>query len=38
MLPFWQQKFLPPDDPALYDRLAAWRKARTDEVMTQELP
>lgn len=25
-------------DPALYDRLAAWRKARTDEVMTQELP
>src|SRR5690348_3463508 len=25
-------------DSALYDRLAAWRRARTDEVMTQELP
>ena len=25
-------------DPALYERLAAWRKARTDEVLTQELP
>lgn len=26
------------NDAALYERLAAWRKARTDEVMTQELP
>src|ERR1700758_5458256 len=26
------------NDSALYDRLAAWRKACTDEVMTQELP
>ena len=25
-------------DAALYERLAAWRKARTDEVMIQELP
>jgi 5-(carboxyamino)imidazole ribonucleotide mutase len=25
-------------DGALYERLAAWRKARTDEVMIQELP
>ena len=25
-------------DAALYERLAAWRKERTDEVMTQELP
>jgi 5-(carboxyamino)imidazole ribonucleotide mutase len=25
-------------DAALYDRLAAWRAARTQEVMTQELP
>lgn len=26
------------NDGALYERLAAWRKARTDEVLTQELP
>jgi len=26
------------NDQALHERLAAWRKARTDEVMTQELP
>ena len=25
-------------DPALYDRLAAWRAARTQEVLEQELP
>ena len=25
-------------DTALYDRLAAWRATRTEEVMTQELP
>jgi 5-(carboxyamino)imidazole ribonucleotide mutase len=25
-------------DSALYERLAAWRAARTAEVMTQELP
>jgi len=25
-------------DASLYERLAAWRKARTDEVMIQELP
>lgn len=25
-------------DAALYQRLAAWRKARTDEVLAQELP
>lgn len=25
-------------DGALYERLAAWRKARTDEVLQQELP
>jgi len=31
-------EMLAASDAALYDRLAAWRKARTDEVMTQELP
>jgi 5-(carboxyamino)imidazole ribonucleotide mutase len=25
-------------DPALYERLAAWRAARTQEVLDQELP
>jgi len=25
-------------DTALYERLATWRKARTDEVLIQELP
>jgi 5-(carboxyamino)imidazole ribonucleotide mutase len=25
-------------DPALYNRLAAWRAARTQEVLEQELP
>jgi 5-(carboxyamino)imidazole ribonucleotide mutase len=25
-------------DPALYERLTTWRKARTDEVLSQELP
>jgi 5-(carboxyamino)imidazole ribonucleotide mutase len=31
-------EILAASDPALYDRLAAWRAARTEEVMTQELP
>ena len=31
-------EILAASDAALYERLAAWRKSRTDEVMTQELP
>jgi len=31
-------EILAASDSALYERLAAWRKARTDEVMTEELP
>ncbi|WP_109487622.1 5-(carboxyamino)imidazole ribonucleotide mutase [Occallatibacter savannae] len=31
-------EILAASDASLYDRLAAWRKARTDEVMIQELP
>ena len=31
-------EILAANDAALHDRLAAWRKARTDEVMNQELP
>jgi 5-(carboxyamino)imidazole ribonucleotide mutase len=31
-------EILAASDSALYDRLATWRAARTEEVMTQELP
>jgi 5-(carboxyamino)imidazole ribonucleotide mutase len=31
-------EILAANDAALYERLAAWRKARTDEVLIQELP
>ena len=31
-------EILAASDAALYERLAAWRNSRTDEVMTQELP
>jgi 5-(carboxyamino)imidazole ribonucleotide mutase len=31
-------EMLAANDTSLYERLAAWRKARTDEVLIQELP
>lgn len=31
-------EMLAANDASLYERLAAWRKARTDEVLIQELP
>jgi phosphoribosylcarboxyaminoimidazole (NCAIR) mutase len=31
-------EILAASDPALYERLAAWRAARTNEVLKQELP